>query len=99
MVKFKNNFMYVCRLLQKHFTSNVYGYTKSDIDPIFTDDLIMYMPILDLSQITVVNTGYTIEVYLSDWNHGWVTTDSYSMVPDENGVINNIKFKKWVRSL
>ena len=54
--------MYVCRLLQKRFTSNVYGYTKNDIDAIITDDLIMYMPILDLSQITVVNTGYTIEV-------------------------------------
>ena len=89
--------MYVCRLLQKHFTSNVYGYTKNDIDPTITDDLIMYMPILDLHQITAVNTGFTIEIYYSNWNHGWVTTDSYSIPMGSH--INNIELKKWVRSL
>ena len=89
--------MYVCRLLQKHFTSNVYGYTKNEIDPTITDDLIMYMPILDLHQITAVNTGFTIEIYYSNWNHGWVTTDSYSMPMGSH--INNIELKKWIRSL
>jgi|TARA_R100000081_G_C4734873_1_gene125514 hypothetical protein len=89
--------MYVCRLLQKHFTSNVYGYTKNDIDPTITDDLIMYMPILDLHQITAVNTGFTIEIYYSNWNHGWVTTDSYSIPMGSH--INNIELKKWIRSL
>lgn len=89
--------MYVCRLLQKHFTSNVYGYTKNDIDPTITDDLIMYMPILDLHQITAVNTGFTIEIYYSNWNHGWVTTDSYSIPVGSH--INNIELKKWIRSL
>ena len=89
--------MYVCRLLQKRFTSNVYGYTKNDIDPIITDDLIMYMPILDLHQITAVNTGFTIEIYYSNWNHGWVTTDSYSIPMGSH--INNIELKKWIRSL